>query len=78
MGKILKDLFTGRDNATYSLARVLWGLLVLVFAINSLNDLLVLHNHFDPQAFGIGVGSLMAGGGIALGQQAKTEPGVNS
>lgn len=76
MRKILKDMFTGKDNQTYSALRIGWFIMLIHALALSSYDVYVLKAHFDMQSFGIMVGAIVAAGGIALGQAAKTEPGV--
>jgi hypothetical protein len=78
---LVKHCLTGKDGETYDPARVvgypaaLAG--VTVFLFNSVY--VVVHTKaFDPQAFGLGFGGVMAGvaavaGGVAW--KSKTEPG---
>ena len=73
MKDFLRQLFSGKDNKTPDLGRLLWAVSVLSFI--GYAGIHVVHNHtFDPQAYGLGIGAALAGGGIGLGQKAKTEP----
>jgi uncharacterized membrane protein len=73
MGEILKQLLTGRDNQTHDVARhlaviaVLAGIGLQAWAIHkgqpfSLND------------YGIGMGSLLSGLGVAIKLKENSEP----
>lgn len=68
--KIVSDTLTGIDQQTFDPARVLWALGVLTFLGLSVYSAA----KFDPQAFGIGFGSVLAGGGLAVKLKADTEP----
>jgi hypothetical protein len=73
MNKMLKDVFTGLDNKTWDLGRVLWAA-AFVVGVG-----LVVHGHivghdFDIQAYGVGIGSLLTGGGLGLKLKEGTEP----
>lgn len=69
----LKHCFTGADNSTYDIGRVLWAIAFLVgmgltiYGVFSAKP-------FDLQAFGIGVGALILAGGAALKLKESTEP----
>lgn len=68
------NLFTGKDNATLDLGRILWAKGCIVF--NGLAIYHVIHTHtFDYQAFGLGFGAVLSAGGAALWAKRDTEPG---
>jgi hypothetical protein len=72
--KLVKDLFTGIDNQTFDIARLCLFFGAIAFIA------LAAHaackgQPWDPQAFGIGFGAVVAGGGASLALKAKTEPG---
>lgn len=69
----LVNLFTGKDNITLDLGRVLWAVGTLVFFALSIHS--VWHgNTFDPVAWGTGFGAVLAAGGMALWMKKDTEP----
>ena len=71
---MLLALFTGRDNATPDLGRVLWAAVVAQYlALSGWH--VVAHAVFDPIAWGGGAAAVLAAGGAALGLKAHTEPG---
>jgi hypothetical protein len=73
MNKIISDCFTGKDNQTYDIGRILWGLSVIVFlALSSFSC--IKSSTWNPVDFGIGLGSVLAAGGVALGLKKSTEP----
>ena len=68
--------FTGRDNSTVDLGRVLWAVLTLTLAVLEAHAALWRLQPFDPVAFGGGAAAILAAGGAALGFKAATEPRV--
>lgn len=73
--KLLTDILTGKDNATYDISRVSGLLTVLTFLGLTVYSVVRSEgHHFDMQAFGIGAGAVIAAMGAALGMKAKTEP----
>jgi hypothetical protein len=69
----LLRLFTGKDNATLDLGRVLWAQGTLVFSGLAIYH--VIHTHtFDYQAFGLGFGAVLGAGGVAIWAKKDTEP----
>jgi hypothetical protein len=71
--KFFRDIFTGRDNRTYDMGRVLWFQSVQAFVLVTIYSL---HKggSFDPVTWGAGLAALIAGGGAAIGIKASTEP----
>lgn len=70
---LIRSLFTGRDNTTYDLGRVLWakgGLAYILMTAYALSK----GQQFDPVAWGAGFGAVMAGGGGAIWAKRSTEP----
>lgn len=69
MKKLLLQLFTESDNATFDIARVLAAVAVIsgiglqIYAVGWKGQA------FDMQVFGVGTGSLFAGVGVALGMK---------
>lgn len=61
-GKILKFMFTGKDNESYEIMRALTALCVVVMLI-FIGFHLVVHKVFDPLAAAGGLGALLFGGG---------------
>jgi hypothetical protein len=72
--KHLMNLLTGKDNQTLDVGRVALAASVAVFLALAIYSVVVLHDHWDPQAFGIGIASVLGGGGAGLALKAKTEP----
>lgn len=70
---ILVDMITGIDGATVDPARVYLAGAVLTFLGGALVVIIKTHA-LDFQAFGIGFGALLAGGGLGIAAKAKTEP----
>jgi hypothetical protein len=69
----IKHIFTGKDNATFDVGRLLWALGVLVFLGISIYSV-AKGNPFNAIDYGAGFGGLLAGGGAGLSLKAKTEP----
>lgn len=68
------QLFTGKDNLTWDLGRVLWAKMALAYV--GLSGWHVIHaTAFDPVAWGTGAAAVLAAGGAAIGLKAHTEPG---
>ena len=71
---IVRQLLTGIDNETHDLVRWI-GLGGSLTALGlQIYVVVVKGQAFDLQAFGIGLGALVASVGAALGLKAKTEP----
>lgn len=67
----LRQLFVGTDGAADEMA-VLSVLGVLTFLGLSIYD--AVHNHrFDPQAFGIGLGSAIGAAALGMGFKSRAE-----
>ena len=70
---IIKDCLTGIDGVTYDPSRVYLAGAVVVFFAGAVAS--IWHSKsLDFQAFGIGFGALLAGGGLGISLKAKTEP----
>lgn len=63
IARILKFMFTAKDNESYELLRGLTALCVVVMLIYIGVHLLV-NKTFDPLAAASGLGALLAGGGL--------------
>lgn len=67
------NLFTGKDNSTLDLGRILWAKGSLVYSALSIYS--VIHTHtFDFVSFGTGFAGVLAAGGAALWAKKDTEP----
>jgi len=69
----LKHMFTGKDNQTIDLGRVLWAKAVIAFLGLAFYGVYK-GNPVDYMAFGTGLAAVLAAGGAAIGFKAKTEP----
>lgn len=67
------QMFSGKDNKTIDLGRVLWAKLVLVFAGATIYAIIE-GQTFDPALWGVGAGAVLAAGGAGIAAKAKTEP----
>lgn len=73
--EIIIHCLTGVDGVTYDPARVYLAGAVLVFLGGAI--VVVVKTHaLDFQAFGLGFGALLAGGGLGIHLKAATEPGA--
>lgn len=69
----IKHCLTGKDNATFDVARVLWTLGAVSFV--AYVGWIVFHTGaFDAQNYGTGFGLIMGSGGGSVWAKAKTEP----
>lgn len=73
MGKVFRDMFTGKDGQTFDLGRVLWAKAMVAFVCLS-GFALWRGGLFDPMAWAGGAGALLAAGGGALWAKRDTEP----
>lgn len=73
MNKILTQCLTGKDNETHDVIR--WLVVVGVLAGIALQTYHTFTTgEFDLQQFGIGMGSLLSGAGVALKLKENSEP----
>lgn len=73
MRDVVRSVFTGVDNKTWDLGRILWAKVSLVYcALTSYHA--VKTGNLNAQDWAIGAGAILASGGGALGMKAKTEP----
>ena len=72
--RAMHDCFTGIDQKTIDPARVYLAGAVATFLAGAIVIICKTHA-LDFQAFGIGFGALLAGGGLGIAAKAKTEPG---
>lgn len=66
-------LFTGKDNKSLDVGRVIWLLSVVSFITFAFIGL-YLDKATDYISYGAGLSTLLAAGGAALGLKGKTEP----
>lgn len=73
MANILRELFSGKDNKTLDVGRILWAMSILSFLgmgfYGIYSDQVI-----DFLAYGTGLSGLLAAGGAALGFKRQTEP----
>lgn len=73
MKEHLLKIFSGKDNHTLDLGRILWAIGTFVFFALSIHS--VWHGTtFDPIAWGTGFAAVLAAGGAALWMKKDTEP----
>lgn len=78
LSDILTKMFTGKDNETWDLGRVLWAILVLQFVVlTSYQAIKAIdaNNPWDAMAWALAAGTILAAGGGALLLKKTTEPG---
>jgi hypothetical protein len=73
---LFKSMFTGKDNITYDLGRVLWAVAFVVGIVLSIFGF-VYSRQFDLVNYGLGVSGLLVAGGAALKLKETTEPTKN-
>ena len=73
MPKLWVTLFTGKDNKSLDIGRVIWLLSVLSFIVFAFLGL-YMDKPTDYIAYGTGLSTLLAAGGAALNLKSKTEP----
>lgn len=71
MKNILHQLFSGKDNLTLDLGRILWALMAITYMVVTFvrSD-----SPLDFVVWATGAGIILAGGGGALALKAHTEP----
>lgn len=73
MANIFRELFSGKDNQTLDVGRILWAMSIISFLgmgfYGIYSDQII-----DYLAYGTGLSGLLAAGGAALGLKSKTEP----
>jgi hypothetical protein len=71
MKKIFHQLFSGKDNLTLDLGRILWAMMAVTYmAVTFARS----NSPFDYVVWATGAGIILAGGGGALALKAHTEP----
>ena len=71
----LRSMFTGKDNKSGDVGRVLWTFLTVALTFLEAHSVYK-GTPFDPIAFSTGATAILAGGAGALGLKARTEPGA--
>jgi hypothetical protein len=76
LGKIFSDLFTEANNTVVDLKRVASAAGIMTFNYLSFHAVVINHEKFDYQAFGLGLAAVIAaiGGALALGKRAESDP----
>lgn len=73
MGSYLRQLFTGADNVTPDIGRVIWFQCTVAYIGLTIYNLY--HGGtFDPMPWATGMAAILGGGGAALGLKVNTEP----
>ena len=74
MKTAIKHLFTGVDNRTLDLGRVVWALMAVSYILLTVYHLIKSSGQFDAMAWGSGAAAILACGGGALAIKSHTEP----
>jgi len=70
---LIKNIFTGVDNKTFDLGRLLWAKMAIVYSAVTAYHVYKTGN-FEYQNWAIGAGAILAAGGGSLALKAATEP----
>lgn len=72
--KMFRDVFTEPDGKTICPVRVI-GIFGSMQGLGmSAYDVVIQHQHFDLQAYGLGMGATLAALGVALGMKKDAQP----
>lgn len=71
--KIINDLFTGKDNQTFDIGRIMLFLAEVIFWYLAICKIHYTHD-FNPVEFGTGQAAILTGFGALLAFKAPTEP----
>lgn len=71
---VIKDCLTGIDGVTYDPARCYGAIAVFTFLGLAIYAVVYKGQAWDPQAYGIGFGAVLAGFAWGVATKAKTEP----
>jgi hypothetical protein len=66
-------MFTGKDNETLDLGRILWAMSVVAFLVICIYSLYK-EMQVEYLALGTGLAAVLAAGGAAIGLKSNTEP----
>lgn len=70
---LFTNLFTGKDNQTHDIGRLLWAVSVLAFL--GMSFFAIWRGQaFDPVAWGTAIALVLAGGGASVAIKSHTEP----
>ena len=71
---VARQTFTGADNQTVDVGRVLWFASVSVFLGLTVWTVIWRGTLFQPGQFAMGAASILGAGGAAIGFKARAEP----
>jgi hypothetical protein len=74
----LLHLFTGVDNHTFDIARVLWALSCMAFIGLAIWHVVINKQPFSGVDFGGGAAGVLGGGGLGVAVKSKTEPSADA
>ena len=73
LGFIMRDIFSGKDNYSLDIGRILWSIGVITFLTISIYSS-VTDTPFDYISWAAGFAAVLAAGGAALRLKETTEP----
>lgn len=72
--KFLTHLFTGADNATFDVGRVLWAVVTVYAMVLQGVDVVINHVAMNIQGFATGMGVMFTTGAVGVAVKAGAEP----
>lgn len=66
IARLFRHMFTGTDNQSFELGRVMWALTVLSAIVYQGVALAFKNQEFDVTDFGTGMGIILAAGGVGV------------
>jgi hypothetical protein len=74
LATFLKHIFTGPDNETYAIDRVLWPLLMIYAMALQAVEVVINHIPLDIQKFAAGMSFMFTAGAIGIAAKNGAEP----
>ena len=78
MNKMIKEWFTETDNQTFDITKALAALSILSGIVLAIVSVVWKDAPLNMQDYGIGMGALFGGLGVALGMKKETKSGDNN
>lgn len=73
IAKVIKDSLTNAFGVDYDIGRILWALATLTFLFLACWAVIYNRQAFDAMSYGVGLGSVLAAGGAAIGMKQGAE-----
>ncbi len=73
---MIGTMFTGKDNSSLDVGRVLWFSVTFALIVFEGHAVIVQHAAFDPIQFATGAAAVLAAGGLGIAVKSSTEPGM--